>query len=325
MKPPQIPTEEGAVYLSDLSKKDKPWDDHKRVSETVAGLYDQVGYEKYPERIRDCANRLEFQVKRDDKGENQFKLHAARFCRVRTCPVCQWRKELMWRARFFKHIPEIREDYPSARFVFLTLTVKNCPVKNLRKTVESMNQGWRRLTNRKIFPALGFVRALEVTRGKDGSAHPHFHVMMMVKPSYFTHGYIKQSQWTELWRDCMRLDYEPIVNIKAVKNLKVNQIGKDPSDLSAGICETLKYSVKEQDLTADPHWLDVYTRQIHKLRSVSLGGVFKEYMAEDDPEDLIHSELEEEQNVNLPEEPLMLFFQWNEYRAKYQYKDRQSA
>jgi plasmid rolling circle replication initiator protein Rep len=322
MKPPQTTSEEGSVYLSDLSKKDKPWDDHKRVSGKVAGLYQQAGYEKYPERIKTCADRLEFQVKKDDQGVNHFKLHAARFCRVRYCPVCQWRKELMWRARFLKHIPEIIKDYPSSRFVFLTLTVKNCALDDLRETIAKMNKGWQRLSQRKDFPALGFVRSLEVTRGEDGSAHPHFHVMMMVRPSYFTHGYIKQADWTKLWRDCMRLDYEPIVNVKAVKDLKSNQNGNLPKNLAGGICETLKYSVKEADLISDPDWLDKLTSQMHKLRTVSLGGLFKEYLSEDDPEDLIHSELDEPKEETLSDESLMLFFQWNDHKRRYQNKQR---
>ena len=311
---------EGEVYLSDLSKKDKPWDVHKRESLVVAEYYEQLGYENYPKRIRECSKYLDFVVRtlQDDKPD--FKLNAARFCRVRYCPICQWRKELMWRARFFKHIPRILTDHPKARFVFLTLTVKNCSLEELRETIRSMNKGWTRLSQRKKFPALGFVRSLEVTKGNDGTAHPHFHIMMMVKPSYFTHGYIKQSEWTTLWKESMRLDYQPIVNIKTVKNLKKSTNKDNLQGLGAGICETLKYSVKPTDLMSDPQWLDGLTTQMHKLRTISLGGIFKSYMSEDDPEDLINSELDDNEELLENHPQYLLYVEWNNYIKRYQAK-----
>ena len=49
-------------------------------------------------------------------------------------------------------------------------------------------------------------------------AHPHFHALLLVKPSYFKgQGYIKQGDWTEMWRKALRADYLPSVNVKAVK------------------------------------------------------------------------------------------------------------
>ncbi|MDI5568725.1 protein rep, partial [Salmonella enterica subsp. enterica serovar Kentucky] len=44
-----------------------------------------------------------------------------------------------------------------------------------------------RMKDRKEFkPVQGWIRTTEVTRGRDGSAHPHFHTLMMVPPSMFT-------------------------------------------------------------------------------------------------------------------------------------------
>ncbi|MDI4746156.1 protein rep, partial [Salmonella enterica subsp. enterica serovar Kentucky] len=40
------------------------------------------------------------------------------------------------------------------------------------------------MKDRKEFkPVQGWIRTTEVTRGRDGSAHPHFHTLMMVPPS----------------------------------------------------------------------------------------------------------------------------------------------
>jgi plasmid rolling circle replication initiator protein Rep len=311
---------EKLLLLSEISEKDLPWDIHSKAKSRLIDILQNLGYEAYARRLNDCSNLLEFKYITSELGEMTLKLHSARFCRVRVCPVCQWRKSLMWRARAFKHFPRILEDFPGHRFVFLTLTVKNCPVQDLKKMIISMNQGWKRMSERKIFPADGFIRSLEVTRSKDGTAHPHFHCLLMVKPSYFTHGYIKQADWTDLWRDCMRLDYTPMVNVKAVKTLKrPDQLQMDKA-FSGGICEVLKYCVKEADMMADPDWLDQYINQIHNVRSISLGGVIKQYMSEDDPEDLIHSELDDDLTVEIPDTAASLYFAWDNHIKQYRQK-----
>ncbi len=73
----------------------------------------------------------------------------------------------MWRARFFQAVPKIMSDYPVGRWVFLTLTVKNCPIGELKATLGQMNKAWERLSKRKQFPAIGLVKTVEVTRAWD--------------------------------------------------------------------------------------------------------------------------------------------------------------
>ena len=124
----------------------------------------------------------------------------------------------------FQQLPAIKEKYPSYRWVFLTLTVKNPPVTELRDTLKAMNSAWQRLAQTKRFKGVvkGFIRTTEVTRGKDGDmmAHPHFHALLLVQSNYFTTNYIKQNDWVEMWQKALRVDYAPSVNVKAVKPLK---------------------------------------------------------------------------------------------------------
>lgn len=326
------------VYLTDISAKDKPWDIHKQESRIVSKIYDGAGLEKYSKRIWECSQSLQFALTANAEGTMKLRLHSARFCRARWCPVCLWRKSLMWRARFIKALPAILADYPRGRFVFLTLTVKNCQLTELRETLAVMGRAWIRLTQRKNFPAIGWLKSVEVTRGVGGTAHPHLHCLLMVKPSYFTHGYLSQATWSQLWRDCLRADYTPIVNIKTVKNRKSssqivngsvdfddNNNGNPPvdNDVMAGLLETIKYSVKPSDLVDDSeegsNWLIELTKQMHKIRSIALGGVFKKYLSEDDPEDLIHADLDDE--TELSDEDVMLVFDWAEIVRRYARKD----
>ena len=119
-------------------------------------------------------------------------------------------------------------------------------------------------------------------------AHPHFHALLLVKPSYFKgQGYIKQADWVEMWAKALRADYLPSVNVKAVK-ATLDEKGR--KQLDKAICETLKYSVKPSDLALERDkgaWLHEMTKQVHKMRFIATGGVLKGILK---PEDEITTE-----------------------------------
>jgi plasmid rolling circle replication initiator protein Rep len=304
-------------YLSDLSPADRPWDIHRAQSDEIAKIYDSIGYSRYSERIGECSQLLTYALQAKDDGEVKLKLREARFCRVRHCLVCQWRRSLMWRARFFKAMPEIQAKYPTARWIFVTLTVRNCELSNLRATLTWMNAAWQRLIQRKIFPALGFVKSVEVTRGADGTAHPHFHCLMLVPAGYFKRGYISHAKWQELWQSCLKTDYTPILDVRVVKSGKGTSeaaSGTSSAAMAEAVCETLKYAVKPSDLLADPHWLDELTKQLQKTRGISIGGCLKEFFSEDDPEDLINAEIEEDEKA---EDDAFISFDWSTIVRRY--------
>ncbi len=163
-----------------------------------------------------CSQLLDFKLV-PEESEYKLKLDTARFCRVRHCPVCQWRRSLMSKAKAFKILPMVVEAYPKHRWLFLTLTVRNCKITELRDTLQWLNQSWQRMSQRKKFPAIGWIRSTEVTRGKDGLADPHFHYLLLVKPSYFGKYYMKQNEWVDLWRSCLKIDYEPVLDIRPIK------------------------------------------------------------------------------------------------------------
>lgn len=284
--------------LSALSPSDKPWNIHKAESLKVAKIY--AGTWKHlrkAERIRGCSGVLEFGEIADEKtGEIRFRLLKARFCRVRYCPICQWRRSLLWRAKFYQALPKILAEKPTARFIFLTLTVENCRVENLRETLQDMNKAWNRFRLRKEFSGvIGWVRTTEVTREKarPGYAHPHFHCLLMVPSSYFKGGaYVKKTAWAEAWRGALRADYTPVVDVRTVKPKEQKTVDADASSLPrAGVIETLKYSVKPSDMTDAPRWFVTVTEQTHKLRFIATGGLFKDVLKPEEKitdEEMIH-------------------------------------
>jgi plasmid rolling circle replication initiator protein Rep len=300
-----------APGLADLSERDKPWDKHRANTDIVERLYSGSEFQDYSDRVRFCSEFLDFRLVPDaSEGELKLKLSSARFCRVRHCPVCQWRRSLMWKAKAYKVLPKIVNNYPTHRWLFVTLTVRNCRITELKETLQWMNKSWQRLSQLKVFPADGWLRSTEVTRGKDGSAHPHFHCLLMVKPGYFGKNYIKQTEWVELWRKSLRIDYNPVLDVQAVKK------GQQPMQL---VPELLKYCVKESDLVCDREWFLELTRQMHKMKCVVTGGVLKQYLREleQEPEDLIGDDGEGEGEVDEGH----LYFGWKQKLKKYKLVD----
>lgn len=230
----------------------------------------------------------------------------------------------MWRARFFKALPKVLEEHPKARFLFLTLTVRNCPIEELRATVRAMNAAWQRLAQRKRFPANGWIKAIEVTRNaEDGSAHPHIHAVLMVGSSYFKgKKYVKQAEWAELWQSCLRVDYTPMIHVQAVKPKKATVDDAASAGLLEALLETFKYGVKPSDLVADEAWLIELTDQLHKTRAVAIGGVLRDYLSEEEPEDLIHGD-EEPEEEELSEADKLFWFGWREMIQRYAKTDRE--
>src|SRR6266852_4018179 len=163
-------------YLSDASPRHKPWDVHRgeadEVQQAYAGGTDR--HQRYADRVEQCSQVLEFARDPPGSGKRKYTLKNAWFCRVRYCPVCQWRRSLMWQAKVYQALPALLRDFPDTKFLFLTLTIRNCPVNNLRQTLKLMGQSWQRLTQLRSFPARGWVRAVEITRSqRDRTAHPH--------------------------------------------------------------------------------------------------------------------------------------------------------
>jgi len=310
--PMQVPAgNEGLRYLTDYSPKDAPWDIHRAQAQQVEGLYQGTVFDSLAGRIRGCSGYLGFAWEVDQEtGEMRLKLRAAEFCRVRHCPVCQWRRSLMWQARFLKALPAIEQAYPTARWLFLTLTVRNMPITELRASIQEMNKAWNRLRLRREFAGnvQGWIRTTEVTKGQDGLAHPHFHCLLMVRPSYFGKCYVKHERWVELWQECARLDYRPSVDIRVVRP----KLGSTDSPLRAAIAETLKYAVKPEDLL-DRDWLIELTRQVHKLRFIASGGALKDILRETEESDEDLMLLDEDGEASDPS----IFFDWRREIKRY--------
>lgn len=281
-------------YLSEYSSKDQKWDFHKSASEKVEYFYStSKNHKRLGERMDSCAELLRYIFNdNSDTGETELKLRDAKFCRVRLCPVCQWRRSMSWRARLFQRLPSLLSENPDLRFIFLTLTVQNCEIKDLSNTLKSMNDAFARFRKLDKFKVVkGFIRATEVTKSENGKAHPHFHCILAVENSYFkSRSYLKTEQWAEMWQKSLKVGYLPVVDAR-----KIRQKGNELE--SRAIVETLKYTTKVEDLLSDKDWFLELTDQLFKKRFIATGGVLK---------DMLKEEVSEKEMILLSDEDLEL-------------------
>ncbi len=260
-----------------LHKQLQRWAKRKKRQDSVRGMYDKLGMEKRVKRMEQCGEVLLVDPKEGEGNSVGVYFHAPQYCRDRHCPICQGQRSKRWVAILREAIPRLLADNSSLRAVFLTLTIRNCPIEQLRETLIEISRGFSRMTRRKDWPAKAWIKAVEITRGQDGSAHPHLHVVIFLDSKYFRgRDYIKHEQWREMWRDCLRVDYLPMVNVQAIKPRKDDNKG-------IGNCEeviqyTVKYGFKESELVEDIEWFDEFHKQVHATKAISIGGDLRQHV-----------------------------------------------
>ena len=198
--------------------------------------------------------------------------------------MCQWRRSLRIAADCRDVCHHAQAEHPGLRYVFLTLTLRNCAGADLSKTLDAMFDGWQRLIQRQeVRGAMeGWFRSLEVkhSRSRD-DWHPHFHAILAMVPGYFagnrSKSYIVQARWCELWQEAMRLDYAPSVDIRTVRAKKG---GSDA--LMGAVSEAAKYTTKagdllfENDLERQDRVVKELAKSVKGRRLAAYGGFLRE-------------------------------------------------
>jgi plasmid rolling circle replication initiator protein Rep len=304
--------------LRDLSEKDKRLDTLKLRTMKASMLLQGTIHDKYFQRQHNCANYLSFVLTSDGMKLRQTyyatktgkKVAKIRFCRAPGCILCDGRRASCWQCRAFKAAPRIIADYAKCTLLFLTLTLKNPLIDDLSKCLKAMQGAWDAMTreykvvkNKKgkilrtegnsQWQALGWLKSLEITKSGKDYCHPHYHIMLLMPPRYFLPGggYMTTEQWGQMWAKYMKLEYQPITDIRQIKG-----------NWKQAIPEICKYTTKPSDLLDSQDWFVKYISQIKRVRRTELGGCFRKYFRDDDgQENLINFDEEETlDDVNLP-------------------------
>ena len=303
----------------DKNGKDRKWKERKFANIDLAASLERLGYRNF-NNVYECAEVLRFREQED----GSLKLFQTWFCKKKLCPICNWRRSMKYSYQAEEVITEAMKQYPKGRFIFLTLTVKNVNGDCINKEISQISEGFRRLMLYKKVDknVIGYLRALEVTYSTNrDDYHPHLHVLLFVSSNYFKgdgDNYISQDEWTKLWQKAMKLDYVPVVNVKAVK-------ATEKYDLKGAILETAKYPVKPLDLLNDDFSeetkdmiTDDLTKGLHRKRQIGFGKLFKEIRKELKLEDIEEGDLitvqEDEESTSSVKEVIA---KWNWERKNY--------
>jgi plasmid rolling circle replication initiator protein Rep len=284
----------------------RPWKFKKINNIFLSEVYQGID-EKKSLRLRECATYLEFCVSQSEK----MSLKSGNFCRVRLCPMCTWRRSL----KIYSQVSKIMNGIQSVgtyRYLFLTLTVRNCVGEDLSSVLDGLFYAWNKFSKFKRFRNVvrGWYRGLEVTHNLSmNTFHPHFHCVLVVDRSYFAwKNYTPHGIWTDLWKKALGVEYTPIVNIKKTYDVQAKSIA-----------EMAKYTVKDTDYIKPWDWeltveiVRVLDKVLNHRRLVAFGGLFKEWHKKlnlDDvvDGDLVHVDSEcAEINENAP----VLGYEWN--------------
>ncbi len=293
--------------LQDTTKngKDRKWKERKLSSIELGKRLEKLDYRSF-ERTYQCAEVLEFTKAIDT---DDLTLKRAWFCKNKLCSLCNWRRSMKYSYQAQEVVKKAIELYPNGRFLFLTLTVKNISAKDLNSSLSELTESFHRLFRRAKIQKnlLGFLRSTEVTRNqKTGLYHPHIHVLLFVKSTYFkTDNYINQEEWTGLWKQSAKLNYTPIVDIRIVKPKQKTKNTKD--ELIGAILETAKYPTKPIDILGETEdeklqITDELMKGLYRKRQIAFGKLFKMIKKEldfDDVEDGDLVNVEENKNDDL--------------------------
>ena len=309
----KIQNQEEILVDKNSRGKDRNWRGRKILSLKLADIFKELQYkDSLIERVATCGDTLRF-IRRED---GSLKLYQAYFCKNKLCPMCNWRRSMKYSYQTSRIVDEAIKQEPKVRFLFLTLTVKNVEGEALNSTISQLTKSFDRLFRRAKVKKnlLGYLRSVEVTHNEDdNSYHPHIHVLMMVKSSYFKgkENYITQKEWGDMWSQSLKVDYTPMIDIRTVK--------KKGKGLRGAVLETAKYPTK-------PIKMDIENKQVvddlynglYRKRQLGYGGLFKtikKQLTLDDVEngDLVYTS-DDKENISKGTEIVAI---WNATKQNY--------
>lgn len=318
--------------LSDMTAEGtkRPWKKHRWEAELLVMYYEQLALSDpenaarwlaKAERVNRCACWTEFQRLPDGQG---LRLHDSSFCRVRLCPMCQWRRSLKLgqQARAViaaANAAKASRDGCGYGWIMLTLTVRNVPGSDLGHTIDHLHTALNRMQHSQAWKdaVQGWMRATEVTRNYNsrskwyGTYHPHLHLLLCVNRRYFkSAAYISRDGWQKLWQHYADTDYPPEVEVHAIRDKVTGKLAQDETagndgkaSIAGAIAETSKYIAKPaaylapEDSAGSLDAVKVLDIATESRRLTAWGGVLKDTARRlklDDVEtgDLVHIDTE---------------------------------
>jgi plasmid rolling circle replication initiator protein Rep len=302
----------------------------------LAESYKRIGNKNKWIRVSDCSCQLVFKV---NKLTGRKKLKEMKSCQVRLCSMCNWRRSRKIFGQVSKVMNRALEDkeyrfifltltcenvYGEELSETIDSLFKGFKRLSERKQFEKAVKGWFRALeithdveeyitddmwygskHRHIKPRGNYYESLGLVIGDKNpnfdKFHPHFHIIQMVNKSYFKDDtlYMTQESWTNIWKECLDINYTPIVNVKAFRVANRTQTTKS-------VTESAKYTVKDGDYLVPKNkeltdkTVSILDTSLANRRLIAYGGELRKIHKElnlDDAEtgDLVNTDNDDEE------------------------------
>jgi len=133
-------------------------------------------------------------------------------CKRRYCPHCQDWREHARRAKTEKRVMQMEKSRGKARLKFLTLTIRN--TGDIDEECALLHRAMRNMI-RSAWGKENIQRGcwvIEWTKNPGTPPHIHIHAVIQTDKLYIPWGQLRTA-----WRRALQADYEPFVNITALK------------------------------------------------------------------------------------------------------------
>ena len=241
----------------------------KKRSYLVALKYETFDIKKY-EKILNCYNIISLITQEHYISKKQRQKILSYRCKTPFCPVCQRIRSINYINALEVQLINIAENM-NKDFLFITLSVPNCTVKDFKKTHKNMMFAFEKMFRTAKFKRNyeHYIRVTEFTYNKErNDINLHFHVIVSVEKNYFrktNKDYINDKEkelariWTGYFKNVTEKTPKEELYFTGIKKVYSRQKLNNDDRLSASqkkvrsaLKESVKYIAKSNDILDMP-------------------------------------------------------------------------
>jgi hypothetical protein len=306
--------------------------------------------------IANCGNCLKIFLELPEDADPFAMLADYNPCNRRACPMCEWRRSLVWRGRLMAGLEAFFAAHPTHTAIFLTLTARTVPFGQLGQEIKHLHASWKRLTECRFFPSSFWFRRTEVTRarpsrGDDGvpvaptpkfagrreptekrhaditdvaSVDPDTAIPLYAHPHLHALILVPASYWSHgyikqvVWQAQWQMAAR--LDYSPVVDVRKARAkfttGEAFYDARAAGIEAMKYTIKAADMTSMGRDLPEFVHQMRGHRLVAMSKALGRFVPEHDP---TAAEMSDDREAGLPRlnPGVMCLAQWDRTISDY--------
>jgi hypothetical protein len=269
----------------------------KKQGNELADILEYTEFKKWSGRIRASGEYIKISTDENEKNKISKQLSM-----IRNEPLTAHHLQQKTWAQFNANLPVLLEKNPNHVWLFITLTIPNCHVENLRSQYEYLNLSFANLLKMKELKKYfsqngqyyknkngerncGYFKILEASKSTEfNHCKPHLHVLFHMPRNFEdSKNYISTNKLQKLWMKACNINYLLHVNIVRIEN---------DEDLVLNVAGFSSYMTKPHNiLEYSKNYIIKYLQQIENFKLSTYSGTLKiinkssDYQKSDSPHD----------------------------------------